>query len=444
VEEDGSFLMAWDEEGQASLIPHVFVRHYGPDGLPLGPHGYRRPPLPEMNAMRIARCLLPLLLLAGPAVLLAQKPLGDSFQVNPPGQAFGFLPHVAADSAGEFVVTWIAPAPGAPSPALYARRFAADGRPATGAIRVAISGELAYPWVRDQTGVAMMADGSFVVVFPKGPDRDSYAIVARRYGPGGAREAEVLVTPAASVVSVAALGDGGVAVTWQTPNPPNLWIRSFGPDLTPRGPAFEAEQYASSPGVAASPSDPSGEFVMAWQGFDSNSQSLFIGAQTFAADGTPGKRIRVANPSYNDTSFVYAGMDGDGNFLVAWAENSAREADPVFARRFRADGAPLGGEFPLDLGGKGFLPSSLAMGGRGNFVLTWKGPGSTSGNDTVFARRFAADGSPLGPVIPAVPDAPGHRIAEQAAIGMDGGFVVVWSSSEVPGEQVFARRFRRK
>jgi hypothetical protein len=396
--------------------------------------------------MRRTLCLL--LLLTLPSLLAAQKPLGNEFQVNDPAEVFAAQPHLAANASGEFVVTWIGQASGDSFPTLYARRFAADGRPATGAIRVSSGHVFASYLAGARTGVAIQADGSFAVVFTKDPGRGFGPVLRLRwYRPDGAPDAETVVTrEPVNVLSVAARGDGGMVLAWVNPNPSNLWVGSFGPDHAPEGPAVRVQQYASSPAVAASPN---GDFVVAWQGFDSSSQSLFIGARSFASDGSSRGEIRVANPVYADASVgtasvVYAGMDGDGNFLIAWAENSAQQNDPTFARRYRPDGTPLGGAIRLDLGGKGFLPGSLAMGGRGNFVLTWAQPGSQGGGDAIFARRFAADGSPLGPVLQVNPAAPGGRSSDQVAIGADGGFVVAWDSTEEGRDQIFARRFQRR
>jgi hypothetical protein len=108
------------------------------------------------GARQVFRGLLPVLLLACPAFLAAQRPLGDAFLVNPPEQAYNFAPHLATNSAGEFVVAWIAQPAGfaqlarmggqgnfvvtweqSKPAAVFARRFAADGAPLGPAVRVA-------------------------------------------------------------------------------------------------------------------------------------------------------------------------------------------------------------------------------------------------------------------------------------------------------------------
>jgi hypothetical protein len=393
--------------------------------------------------MRAVGRLFPILLLACPAFLAAQRPLGGSIRVDPPAQVFAVLPHLATNPAGEFVVTWFGFPPEASNATLFARRYAADGRPATGAIRVSTSSRFDFS-TGARTGVAMRADGSFVVAFPVDSENGSAShLVARWYAADGTRQRDVVVTnDRVELLSIATRGNGGVALAWQVVG--SIRIRSFGPDLEPLGPAAVISRWGLFPAIAVSPG---GGLVVAWQGFLAQAGSslpdrTFVGVQRLAADGSPlgsPKDASGVQPVEDFFFVVHAGMDDDGNFLVVWGENSGIEDDPTFARRFTADGTPIGGVLRLGLGGRNFLPSSLAVGGRGNFVLTWEQPSSQGGLD-ISARRFAADGSPLGPVLPVNQDVPGGEIGEQVGIGADGGFIVAWSSDE----RIFARRFQRR
>src|SRR3954467_8904159 len=131
--------------------------------------------------MRILR-LLPFLLLALPAFLGAQRPLGPPFVVNVQTAGLQFATDLAMSPRGDFVVTWVnVPTQTGESRTIVARRFAADGTPVTGEILVTQD-------FLDPVKAVMMADGSFFVVFPVFPD-----LVARRYGPDGFFEGESVV-----------------------------------------------------------------------------------------------------------------------------------------------------------------------------------------------------------------------------------------------------------
>lgn len=354
---------------------------------------------------------------------------------------------MATNPSGEIVVTWARQRPGSPDLLLYARRFAADGTPATGEILVS---RLGYPSLVS-SGVAMMTDGSFVVVFTQGaPGSPGSALKARWYGPDGARQGgEAVVTrDVVTDLSIATRGDGGFVLAWTASRLPSLRARQFGPDHAPLGPEVAVDRNGASPAVAAGPD---GEFVVAW--LDSvliaePRDSLFhVAVRRFASDGSPIGGAMAASPMYEVSAFyIQAGMDGEGNALIVWTGHFGRLGEGTFGRRYGADGAPRGRvlHFPLDETNP--RARSLAVGPLGNFVLAWDHP-DFPGNH-VFVRRFAADGSPLEPPIQVTTDPPRSRSLGHVGIVAGGGFAVTWVSNERDPDglrfDVFARRFRRR
>lgn len=104
------------------------------------------------------------------------------------------------------------------------------------------------------SGVAMMADGSFVVLFAqRAPGGPGSALKAHWYGPDGARQGEAVVTRGAVTdLSVATRGDGGFVLAWVAVGRPTfLRARGFGPGLAPLGPEVVVDRNGSSPAVAA-------------------------------------------------------------------------------------------------------------------------------------------------------------------------------------------------
>ena len=128
------------------------------------------------------RALLVLLLSA--CTVWAQLVPLEGFQVNtytPNGQ---FVPAVASDAAGNFVVVWEGYRSG--SYEIRARRYDAGGVPLGGEFQVN-----SYTTGNQRFGaVARNAAGAFVVVWDSrggtGSDTDSYGVHARRYDAGGA------------------------------------------------------------------------------------------------------------------------------------------------------------------------------------------------------------------------------------------------------------------
>ena len=92
-------------------------------------------------------------------------------------------------------------------------------------------------------------------------------------------------------------------------------------------------------------------------------------------------------------------MDAEGGFLVFWhaAGRGSVEAPTIFARRFAADGTPMWAPRPIwdaenDIGVVRGL-DEVAMNGAGDYVVAWIGA------DGVALRAFDVCGDPLGPVI---------------------------------------------
>ncbi len=127
---------------------------------------------------------------------------------------------------------------------------------------------------------------------------------------------------------------------------------------------------------------------------------------------------------------------------MTWTGNFGTLGEGTFLRKFRADGTPLGRILRQDE-----RMSSLAVGQRGNFVLSWTRHGSPDPDlSDIFARRFAADGSPLGPVIQVSEGIRGIQGLPQVAIGVGGSFLVIWEVNQADGLffDIYARRFRRR
>jgi hypothetical protein len=111
----------------------------------------------------------------------------------------------------------------------------------------------------------------------------------------------------------------------------------------------------------------------------------------------------------------------DGRFVVAYADEATAT---IRARRFAADGTPIGGVVVSTTRGQ---PRSIALDPAGGFAIAWDI--FSNGTTTVGVLRFDASGQPIGaPIVVArslgtlAPDvaAPAIGFAD------DGSFVVAW------------------
>jgi hypothetical protein len=377
------------------------------------------------------------LLLAVPAVLPAQTPIGGDLVVSHSRQD-QFDPHVVVGSRGDFVVSWLRRDP-SNALALYARRYSASGAPASGEIRVAGSPS-------GSSGVAIARDGSFVVVFTHGYG-EAESLYARWYGPNGAfRGSTVVASPVQGVgggagIVVASRPDGRFAAIYFTTE--GVAVRAFGPDRTPLGP-----QSVIAPGVFSYPLalalEPDGEMMAAWQELVPVPHYHFR-ARHLAADGAPLADSFEVVPEDVLLQDVQVGSDRGGNLLFLWTAVYPTPDGQVglFVRPFTADGTPLGAAVSVEgTESAGLFGAAVDPDPEAGFVAAWIDYDSLTRNH-VSVRRFSADGLPLGPLRQANGYTAPAQFGPVLAGGPGGSFVVAWMSGPAHTTDIVARRFRR-
>src|SRR6185295_20054328 len=195
---DGSFVLAWssdDSYGSDTSSTSVQARRYAPDGVPLGPEFQVNSFTPNFQfPWGIATTPDGRFIVAWTSLVLpdelevrAQRyasdgnPAGAEIHVNTYTTGDQELPSVAMDPSGAFIVSW----QGLPSLDVHARRFAADGTPASAEFQVNTytTMEQRYPSVAFQPGgsfiVTWSSDGSF------GNDTSLTSVQTRLYAPDG-------------------------------------------------------------------------------------------------------------------------------------------------------------------------------------------------------------------------------------------------------------------
>src|SRR5205085_11902955 len=110
-----------------------------------------------------------------------------------------------------------------------------------------------------------------------------------------------------------------------------------------RGNAF-APNAQTEPAVAA---DAAGDFVIAWISGGQDGGGYGIYAQRYSAAGAPlGGEVRVNTYTTGNQQSPAVGMDAAGDFVVTWSSNLQDGSSfGVYAQRYNAAGVAQGGEF---------------------------------------------------------------------------------------------------
>lgn len=275
----------------------------------------------------------------------AGAPLGPEFQINQAWAASQWRPLIAPTPSGGFVVAWTGDWDGDS----FLRVLSSTGAP--------ISGDVAinqYEFdAQVDPAIAVAPDGTIFAAFV---DFSSH---------------------------------GGVGSNL------NLWGRRFAADGTPLGDEFPLPStYVNGdqrvPRVGA---DGLGRFVVVWQDAQADGSSTGIALRRFDALGSPlGADVLVNTTTAGAQTNPVVAVDPDGGFLVAfedWSQGTPR----VRGRRYSADGAPIGTDFPMSAPGTwAQRPAPWKDAASVTLVLgydVWNGA-----DYDVHARRFAESSGP--------------------------------------------------
>jgi hypothetical protein len=391
---------------------------------------------------------------AGGAASWAQVPLGPEFRSNSHTTGVQDRASVASDGAGNFVVTWHGGASQAfASYDIFGRRFDPSGAAIDAddlAVNVNTVNAQALP------SVAADPSGRFVVAWVS-PDGAGYGVSARRYDAAGVSQGDELrvntyTTNWQLYPAVAVAGDGSFVVVWasdgQDGDDDGVVGQRFDAQGIAQGSEFVVNSYTTgsqqAPDVAFLDG---GGFVVVWQSMGQNGPLAGVFAQRYDAAGAPlGGELVVSSHTESGQYAVDVAADPAGNFMVVW--ESFRFVvgvgnNDVLARCYDATGVAQGPEFTLNTYTTGAQRDAAATAdASGHFVVAWTSE-QGAGGENIFARRFDARGhAEGGEFLVNVYTTESQRrpaIAADAA----GNFVVAWSSRGQDADNwgVFHRRF---
>ncbi len=189
------------------------------------------------------------------------------------------------------------------------------------------------------------------------------------------------------------------------------------------------DQSTQSPQSVAA--DPDGDYVIVWTSTEQGREGVYAKLYQVTwtddpvlgrvstkavvpaidpATGQPWPNGEIRVTSEPTAEFASVARDGDGDFVVTWAQRdpdaTGQKTDwNVYARRYTAAGQPLGEAFRVnsEIRDPGMRFSvqrypQVAMDVEGDFVVTWQSLGQDGSGYGVYAQRYSPAGNPLGGV----------------------------------------------
>jgi hypothetical protein len=373
MDSDGNFVVVWTSEGQDISDSGVFAQRYNAAGVRLG----------------------------------------DEFMVNTTTTDTQFVPAVAMDDSGDFVIAWTSYNQDGYDSGVYAQRYSASGQPQGDEFQVnsMTTDRQRYP------SVAMDQSGDFVIAWESyGQDGAMYGIYAQRFNSSGVAqggEFRVNTTTAGTQrgASVAIDSDGDFVVTWQSHGQDasgyGVYARRFNALGAPLGGEFRVNTLtAGDQRAPAAAMDDVGNFVITWESENQDGSLYGVYAQRYSASGiAQGGEFLVNLTTSDHQRFPTLAMNGAGEFVVAWESIQDGSGYGVYARRYSATGVALSGEFQANVttSSEQRFPA-VAINSTGDFAVAWESVGQDGSASGVYARRFNYGATPAVAALADTPD----------------------------------------
>jgi hypothetical protein len=316
---------------------------------------------------------------------------------------------------------------------------------------------------QERTAAAMDADGDFVLVWEsEGQDGNREGIFAQRFSSNGTRQGIEFQVNAYTTGPTFGTGiqdqpdvvseeNGDFLVVWRAFAQDGNSYCVVGRRYDSSGGAIDAEFVINShtTGLQASPAagmDADGDFVVAWQSFLQDGSSYGVFARRFDSSGTPqAAEFHVNAFTANAQNDPAVAMHDDGRFVIAWesALQDGAATPSIFARRYDSGGAAQASEFQVNTYTSGNQTNAaVAFDDSGAFVIVWDSAGQDGAANGVFLQRFDSSGLAIAAELQVNTFTVNNQYDAGVATRGDGDFLVVWAGqSQDPNVGIFAQRF---
>jgi hypothetical protein len=319
-------------------------------------------------------------------------PLGPPFQVSGTSSAFcRQSPAVASDAAGDFVIVWISNEESGGLHGIFGQRYNSAGQPqGQFQVNTTMTDDDQAP------AVAMAADGRFLVVWQaNAQDSSSWGIIARAYKAGGGGPAS-----------------GEIAV-----------------NVTTAG-AQHSPAVAYLPASAAEPAE---RFEVVWQSEGQDGAgagaSGIVGRAFDGAGNAQSGELAINLPATGAHAHPRIASDPSGNFVVAW-EGLTAGGSVALVRRFNAAGTALSGQMMVDPSPTGPEHDPVvAANAVGEFVVAFDALGQDGSGTAVLIQAFDSYLSQrLGGKVQLNTTTDGDQAFPGVALSAGGSLLMAWQS----------------
>ncbi len=249
--------------------------------------------------------------------------------------------------------------------------------------------------------------------------------------------------------AVAVDGSGNYVVAWENFDEINgdedIFARRFAADGVASGSDFRVNTtIANDQAAVALAMNTAGDFVVSWQSAAQDGDGNGIYAQLYDAAGAVLKsEFAVNTTTLNEQTTPAVAMSADG-FVVAW-QSLTQDGDGygIYAQRYDVIGTALGGEFPVNTTTASEQTAPAVAMNAGAFTIAWESLGQDGNLKGIFARRYDANGATLGGEFQVNTTIAKDQALPAVAMNSDSASVVAWQSyaQDKSWNGVYAQRY---
>lgn len=177
--------------------------------------------------------------------------------------------------------------------------------------------------------------------------------------------------------------------------------------------------------------DHNGDFVVVWTGENGDADGFGIQARQFDATGT----ALATEFTVNDSIAGYQGyadvaMDSTGNFAIAWqSQDFDSDGNGIFAKMYDASGTVQASEFQVNATSTGNQQEpAVGLDNNGNAVIAWSSFDGASGLFQVDAARFDLTGTAINAEFTVNGSATEAHDHAHVAVTHEGKFAISYSA----------------
>ncbi len=317
--------------------------------------------------------------------------IGSEFQVNTTTDESQYEAAVDMNASGDFIIAWNAWDSDAGGEDIYLRRYAADGTPLSGEIKINTYTESrqVYPVV------ALKDDGSFIVIWESFHGNNDWRVAGRVFDASGnpiTDEFDVNQITPVGEMSLAVEKNGDFTVAYSSAlTGYDVYARQYTADGTPRGNEvlLHSPDYLYAALAPEFVTDGNKHYVLAWHAIpqlpDTDNREIY--AQFFDPNLSPTCdpfRINTTTDGVQRSPSI--AMNKHGDFVIAWYGDTDGDQDGIFVRQYDRNGQPLSEECQVNtyITDNQYYPD-VAMQESGQFVVTWHSEGQDGSEKGVFA-----------------------------------------------------------